>query len=104
MGWIKYRSNFSSGYGDWIYKFLPYEEQDEDLKEFKNDLDAAWNWSEHYRGSEIERVEYIEVSREEYDELIERAYRVEDQAVKERRMLFELLQKKQLAEYNKDQK
>jgi hypothetical protein len=101
MGWIKYKSNFSSGHGEWIYKFFPFDEQDEDLKEWKTELDQNWNWSEHYRGSEVERVEYVTVSREEYDELIDRAYRVEDQAIKERRMLFDLLSRKQIAEFNR---
>lgn len=100
MGWIKYRTRHAEGVGDWIYKFYPWDETDEDLSEFKYDIDQSWYWNHGYRGSEIERVNYVEVLQEEYDELIERAYRVEDEALKERRMLFDLLSKKQIAEFN----
>lgn len=100
MGWTAYKQDFSSGPGDWIYYYFPFDESDEDLKEFKIELDSAWNWSEHFRGTTVKRVLDSEVPRNEFDERIKTIDRNTNALQIERRQLMGKLLTKQIGEFN----
>ena len=53
--WIKYRVNWSSGYGK--YDFKKFEGKTA-LDDFLEETNNEWNYSEHYRGIDYEIVEH----------------------------------------------
>jgi len=52
MKFIRYRQNFAHGYGQWEYAEKPYYEED-----FIQTLHEEYNWSDKYRGCDIEDIE-----------------------------------------------
>ena len=56
----RYRSMFASGYDDWEYAEVmmsPREDKAAWFKERASELGEEYNWSEHYRRTDIEEVE-----------------------------------------------
>lgn len=51
---VRYRQNFSSSRGKWQYGEYP---DDMELSEIRSELREEYDWSEHYRGSEIEVID-----------------------------------------------
>ena len=104
MGWVKYRQKFSSGHGygenDWIFRYFPHDETDEDIEEFANELNEGYSWSVHYRGCDVVRCDAMEVPLHVYDKNIKDQDRSISYAQDKRSQLFSLLSKKQLKEFN----
>jgi hypothetical protein len=55
--YYKMRQNFSSGYGEWTFHETEEPWNDETLKEIARESHDEYDWSEHYRGCDIEKVE-----------------------------------------------
>lgn len=51
---VKYRQNFSSSRGKWQYAEYP---DGWNLDEIRRDLGDEYNWSEHYRGADVDRID-----------------------------------------------
>lgn len=54
--WVKVRTRWASGLGDWEFKEVIAPLNDERRAEIKEDYDSKNYWSEHYRGIDIKRV------------------------------------------------
>lgn len=54
MSWLKYRQNFSSGHGIWEWKYIGSAAVDDEISDLKSQLHQEYDWSEHYRGCDIE--------------------------------------------------
>ncbi len=73
---IKYRTRWASGYDSWEYKLMtPVNEEDyEHYKEdFVQNIHSKNDWSDKYRGVDIERLEDKDLPVEWIDEQIKNA-------------------------------
>ncbi len=67
--WVKYREKWSYGFSKWEYSFVGDMSFESYVYLKEEESENEWNWSEHYRGCEIEKVEDppIEVVKEKIE-------------------------------------
>lgn len=56
--YYRIRQNFSSGMGDWVYHETDWPWDKDTVDDIAERSHNEYNWSEHYRGCDIEKVEF----------------------------------------------